>query len=136
MTPPPTTLPPNQGRILGDADVPSLLARTKRIAVLGIKTEAQHGQPAFDVPRYLDAAGFEIVPVPVYYPDVSTVLGPIDLVDIFRKPVDLDGHFDDIVAKRPVAIWLQLGIRNDAFAARIAAAGSAVVPDRRPLVAH
>ena len=61
MTPPPTTLPPNQGRILGDADVPSLLARTKRIAVLGIKTEAQHGQPAFDVPRYLDAAGFELV---------------------------------------------------------------------------
>jgi predicted CoA-binding protein len=148
MTPPPKTFPPNQGRVLGDADIPSLLARTKRIAVLGIKTEAQRGQPAFDVPRYLDAAGFEIVPVPVYYPDVSTILGkpvyrrlvdvpgPIDLVDIFRKPADLDAHFDDIVAKRPVAIWLQLGIRNDAFAERMAAAGIDVVQDRCLMVDH
>jgi predicted CoA-binding protein len=148
MTPAPKTPSPNQGRILGDADIPSLLARTKRIAVLGIKTEAQRGQPAFDVPRYLDAAGFAIVPVPVYYPDVSTILGkpvyrrlvdvpgPIDLVDVFRKPADLDAHFDDIVAKRPVAVWLQLGIRNEAFAARIAAAGIDVVQDRCLMVDH
>ncbi|HEY5146332.1 MAG TPA: CoA-binding protein [Polyangiaceae bacterium] len=142
------TPPKEPGRLLGDADIPALLARTKRIAVLGIKTEAQRGQPAFDVPRYLDAAGFEVVPVPVYYPDVTTILGkpvyrrladipgPVDLVDIFRKPADLDAHFDDIVAKHPAAIWLQLGIRDDAFAARIAAAGIDVVQDRCLMVEH
>jgi predicted CoA-binding protein len=146
MTSPPT--PAQPGRLLGDADIPALLARTKRIAVLGIKTEAQRGQPAFDVPRYLDAAAFEVVPVPVYYPDVTTILGkpvyrrladipgPVDLVDIFRKPADLDAHFDDIVAKHPAAIWLQLGIRDDAFAARIAAAGIDVVQDRCLMVEH
>src|SRR5580704_5260082 len=107
-----------RSHLLGDSDIDALLARTKRIAVLGIKTEAQRGQPAFDVPRYLDAVGFEIVPVPVYYPDVTTILGkpvfrrlvdipgPIDLVDIFRRPTDLASHVDDIVAKRPSAIWL------------------------------
>jgi hypothetical protein len=130
------------GRILGDADLPALFARTRRIAVLGIKTEAQQGQPAFDVPRYLQHAGLEVVPVPVYYPDVTTILGqpvfrkladipgPIDLVDVFRRPTDLDPHLDDIVAKRPAAIWLQLGIRNDAFAQRVIAAGIDVVQDR------
>jgi predicted CoA-binding protein len=136
------------GRLLEDADIPALLARTKRIAVLGIKTEAQRGQPAFDIPHYLAGAGFEIVPVPVYYPDVTTILGkpvfrrlvdvpgPIDLVDVFRRPGDLDAHFDDILAKRPAAIWLQSGIRNDAFAERVAAAGIDVVQDRCLMVEH
>jgi predicted CoA-binding protein len=56
-------------------DIDAILARTRRIAVLGIKTEAQRGQPAFDVPSYLDAVGFEVIPVPIYYPEVTTILG-------------------------------------------------------------
>ncbi len=134
--------------LLGDSDIAALLARTKRIAVLGIKTPEHRGQPAFEVPRYLDAAGFEIVPVPVYYPEVTSILGkpvfrrlvdvpgPIDLVDVFRRPADLEAHFEDIVAKRPSAIWLQSGIRDDAFAERIAAAGIDVVQDRCLMVEH
>ena len=47
----------------------------KRIAVLGMKTEAQSGQPAFYVPEYLQRAGFDIVPVPVYFPDATHILG-------------------------------------------------------------
>jgi predicted CoA-binding protein len=133
---------------LGDAAIGPLLARTKRIAVLGIKTEAQAGQPAFDVPRYLDEAGFEIVPVPVYYPDVTTILGkpvyrrladipgPVDLVDVFRRARDLDAHLEDILAKRPAAIWLQSGIWNEAFVERVAAAGIDVVDDRCLMVEH
>jgi predicted CoA-binding protein len=125
-----------------------LLAATRRIAVLGIKTEAQAGQPAFDVPEYLDAVGLEVVPVPVYYPDVTTILGKpvfrrlvdvprdIDLVDVFRRPKDLEGHTLDILAKRPRAVWLQLGIRDDAFAQGIADAGIDVVQDRCLLVEH
>lgn len=133
---------------LGDSEIPAVLARTKRIAVLGIKTEAQRGQPAFDVARYLDEAGFEIVPVPVYYPDVTVILGkpvfrrlidvpgPIDLVDVFRKSADLETHLEDLLAKRPSAVWLQAGIRDDAFADRLTAAGIDVVQDRCLMVEH
>ncbi|HEX4447319.1 MAG TPA: CoA-binding protein [Polyangiaceae bacterium] len=143
-----TTPSPRSPHRLNDSDIPGLLARTKRIAVLGIKTEAQEGQPAYDVPRYLDLAGFEIVPVPVYYPDATTILGkpvyrkladvpgPIDLVDVFRRARDLEAHVDDILAARPKAVWLQSGIKNEIFADRIAAAGIDVVQDRCLMVEH
>ncbi|MDE0853203.1 MAG: CoA-binding protein [Nevskia sp.] len=125
-----------------------LLAATRRIAVLGIKTEAQAGQPAFYVPRYLLAAGLDVVPVPVYYPEVTRILGQpvyrrladipgaIDLVDVFRRPQDIPAHLDDILAKRPAAVWFQLGIRNDAAAERLARAGIRVVQDRCLMVEH
>ena len=119
-----------------------LILQTKRIAVLGIKTEAQAAQPSVYVPRYLQDAGFEIVPVPVYYPDVTTILGskvyrklvdipgPIDMVDVFRRSSDVTGHIDDVLAKQPASIWLQSGIRNDAAAEIFAKAGIKVVQDR------
>ena len=55
--------------------ISAILARTRRVAVLGIKTEAQANRPAFYVPQYLVAAGFTVVPVPVYYPEVREILG-------------------------------------------------------------
>jgi len=135
-------------RLETDRDIDDLLARTRRIAVLGIKTEAQHDQPAFTVPRYLARAGFDVVPVPVYYPGVTTILGrpvyrrlvdipgDIDLVDVFRLSRDVPGHLDDLLAKRPRAVWLQLGIRHEAVADRLTAEGIDVVQDRCLLVEH
>src|SRR5574342_980755 len=88
------------------SDVRDLIRQTKRIAVLGMKTEAQGDQPAFYVPKYLAAAGFDIVPVPVYYPQVTEILGRrvyrcltdipdnIDLVDVFRRSHDINGHVE------------------------------------------
>lgn len=123
-------------------DIRSLLESVRRIAVLGIKTEAQSDQPAFYVPAYAQRAGLEIVPVPVYYPDVDTILGarvyrtlasipgPLDLVDVFRRPGDLASHQADILAKKPRAVWLQSGIRDDAFATALSDAGIDVVQDR------
>jgi uncharacterized protein len=125
-----------------------LLAATRRIAILGIKTQVQAEEAAFQVPAYLVEAGLDVIPVPVYYPEATTILGRpvyrrlvdvpgvIDLVDVFRRAKDLDAHADDILAKRPRAIWLQLGIRNDAFARRMAAAGIDVVQDRCLMVEH
>ena len=125
-----------------------LLAETKTIAVLGIKTEAQAGQPAFYVPQYLQRAGFQIVPVPVYYPDVTHILGqpvyrklkeipfPIDLVDVFRRSQDVEPHLDDILAASPKAVWMQSGIQNDAVAEKLAKAGIKVVQDRCLMVDH
>lgn len=138
-----------QGRVLETAsEIDALLARTRRVAVLGIKTEAQRDQPAFYVAEYLARAGIEVVPVPVYYPDVTHILGAavhrrvadvpgeIDLVDVFRRSQDVPPHVDDILAKRPAAVWMQLGIRSDAAAARLVAAGIDVVQDRCLLVEH
>lgn len=125
-----------------DAKIRDLLRSTRRVAVLGMKTEAQADQAAFYVPKYLDDAGVEIVPVPVYYPDAKTILGKpvyrrlvdvpgaIDLVDVFRRPSDVPGHLEDLKAKRPRAVWLQLGIRNDAAAEALAREGILVVQDR------
>lgn len=119
-----------------------LIRGTKRIAVLGIKTEAQADQPSVYVPKYMQDAGFEIVPVPVYYPEASVILGEkvyrrlvdipgeIDMIDVFRRSHDVPGHVDDIVAKKPKSVWLQLGIRNDAAAEIFAKAGIKVVQDR------
>ena len=128
--------------------IQDLIRGTQRIAVLGMKTERQADQPAFYVPRYLADAGFDVVPVPVYYPDVTEILGrpvyrslvdvpgPLDLVDVFRRPNDIPPHVPDILAKRPTAVWFQLGIRNDAVAEELAAAGILVVQDRCLMVEH
>jgi predicted CoA-binding protein len=129
-------------------DIDALLARTQTIAVLGIKTEAQADQAAYYVPAYLQSAGLDVIPVPVYYPDVTEILGrkvyrrltdipgPVDLVNVFRRPQDVSAHVDDILASKPKAVWLQLGIRNDEAAATLAAAGIQVVQDRCLMVDH
>lgn len=137
------------GRIITDAREVSRIARdAARVAVLGIKTEKQAGQPAFDVPEYLKYAGVEVIPVPVYYPEVTVILGvkvvrqvadvegPVDIVEVFRRPEDLMPHLDDIVAKKPAVVWLQSGIRNDAFARKLTEAGIDVVQDRCLMVEH
>jgi len=131
-----------------ESGIRELLSRIHRVAVLGIKTEAQSGQPAFYVPQYLLSVGLEVIPVPVYYPEVKEILGKkvfrkvadipgkLDLVNVFRKPKDIDAHVDDIVSKAPGAVWFQLGIRNDAAAERLARAGIQVVQNRCLMVDH
>ncbi len=121
-----------------------IIADTKRIAVLGIK-EGDH-RPAFFVPEYAQRAGFEIVPVPIFYPDateilgervyrtVSSIPGEIDMVNVFRKPQDIPAHLGDILAKKPKSVWFQLGIRNDDAAEQLARAGIDVVQNRCLLV--
>ena len=128
------------------SDIRALLERSQRIAVLGIKTEAQAGAPAYYVPEYAQHAGYEIIPVPVYYPEATTILGQpvhrrvadvpgdVDIVNVFRRSHDVAAHVDDILAKRPRAVWLQMGIRNDAAAEKWARAGIDVVQDRCLLV--
>ena len=58
-----------------DAEIRDLLAEVKTIAVLGIKPETHAHQPAFYVPKYMADAGYDVIPVPVYYPEVRKILG-------------------------------------------------------------
>ena len=126
-----------------EAGVAALLTGVRRVAVLGVKPESRAGQPAFYVAKYVAAHGAEVIPVPVYYPEVTEILGrpvfrkvaeipgpQLDLVDVFRKPADIPGHLEDLLCKRPRAVWFQLGIRNDAAAEVLARAGIQVVQDR------
>jgi predicted CoA-binding protein len=135
--------------LIDDAEgLKKLLAETRRIAVLGIRSELYADRPAHYVPAYLARAGFEIVPVPVYEPEVSKILGQpvyrrltdvpgeIDLVDVFRRSEHLDGHLDEILSKKPKAVWLQSGIYDDRFAEQLARAGIKVVQDRCLMVDH
>lgn len=119
-----------------------LIRGTKSIAVLGIKPESHGDQAAHYVPAHMQAAGYEIIPVPVYYPAVTEILGkpvfrkladigrPVDMINVFRRPQDIDQHIDDIIAAKPKSVWFQLGIRNDGAAQKFAEAGIKVVQDR------
>ncbi|MBK7402646.1 MAG: CoA-binding protein [Myxococcales bacterium] len=135
--------PPHARFLVQDeARVREIVASMRRVAVLGIKTEAETGQPAYDVARYLATHGVEIVPVPVYFPDVTEILGrpvyrkvadvpgEIDVVDVFRRPRDLPPHLDDLLAKRPRVVWLQSGIWHAEFAEALARAEIEVVQNR------
>lgn len=135
-----------QARLIDDdAGIAQLLQRTHRIAVLGIKI-AETAEPAYYVPLYAQKAGYDVVPVPVYYPEIVEILGrpvfrtvsavspPVDMVNVFRRAKDIPAHVDDIIAAQPASVWFQLGIRNDAAAERLARAGIDVVQDRCLLV--
>jgi predicted CoA-binding protein len=123
-----------------DEGIRRVIEATRRIAVLGIKIDPD--KPGHYVPEYAQRAGFEIVPVPVYYPQVTEILGEpvyrtvsavpgdVDMVNVFRRPHDVLPHVGDILAKRPKSVWLQLGIRNDDAAEQFARAGIDVVQDR------
>ena len=128
-----------------DAEIRELLRGANRIAVIGVK--ADPAEDAHRVPAYLQAHGYRIQPVS---PKLKTVLGepcvaavtelaePPDLVNVFRAPAHVAAHADEILAlpKAPRAVWLQLGIRDDASAERLSRAGIAVIQDLCIMVEH
>ena len=122
-----------------------LLTRAKTIAVVGASNEPW--RPSFGIMRYLQRAGYRIVPVnpflagqsvhgEAFRPSLQGVAEPVDLVNVFRRPDAIGELVEDAVAARAPALWLQLGIRNDAACARAEAAGMAVVMNRCISVEH
>ena len=128
--------------ITGGQPLTQLLQGLKRIAVLGIRSERCRQLPTYYVPEYMASRGVEIIPVPVYEPTVTQILGfpvirdlknipgQVDLVNVFRRPTDIDAHVPDLLALKPAAVWFQQGIRNDNAAAQLTQAGIHVVQDR------
>jgi predicted CoA-binding protein len=129
------------------AEITDVLRSARTIAVLGAHEEP--ARPAFYVPEYLHAQGYRILPVNAVLAGktlwgervrgtLAEVDQPVDIVDVFRRPDLLPGHLEDILAMRPRPrlVWLQLGIRNDAFARDVLAAGIDVVQDRCTLADH
>jgi hypothetical protein len=132
----------------GDDEVVRVLSTSRVIAVLGAHHEA--GRPAFYVPDYLFEQGYRILPVNPALAgrelwgekvrgSLTELAGEaVDLVDVFRRPEALPAHIDELLGMqpRPTTVWFQLGIRNDAVAAKLVAAGIDVVQDRCTLADH
>lgn len=128
-----------------DAAICELLSSARTIAVLGQKDGPT--EDSWRVSRYLQACGYRILPInpklarvldECCAPRLADVPEPIDLVDLFRASPHVAAHVDEILAlsPRPKGVWLQLGVRDDAAAARLAAAGIVVVQDRCIMVEH
>jgi predicted CoA-binding protein len=130
-----------------DAGLARVLREARTVAVLGAKPDPH--EPANYVPAYLQARGYRILPVnPLYAgqtilgePVVGTLAelpGPVDVIDVFRRPSYLPGHAREILALpwRPRAVWFQLGIRHDGAAAELARAGVDVIQNRCMMPEH
>ena len=143
---PPSDTPDAEKHLLTSSSaIHAALAAARTIAVLGIKP-AETDAPAYYVPEYTQRAGYQIVPVPVYYPNMTKALGetayqslrdipfPVDVVQIFRRPADIPQHLDDILFVKPKLVWMQLGIRHEEVAQALAEAGIDVVQDHCLLV--
>lgn len=129
------------------SDVRDILTQARTIAVVGAHPEATRA--AHYVPAYLHDQGYRVLPVhPAFVgqtmfgqPVVATLAEldePVDIVDVFRRSDAIPGHLDDILAMTPPprVVWLQQGIRHDATAATLRAAGITVVQDRCTLADH
>ena len=132
-----------------EAQRKELFDRAHTIAVIGIKDGEQ--DDAFRIPRYLQEAGYRILPI---NPKLERVLGercfaklgdvpaneggPIDIVNLFRASENIPGHVDEILAldPKPRAVWMQLGIHHGPSAQRLREAGIDVIQDRCIMVDH
>lgn len=121
----------------------ALLEDTRTIAVVGLSPSPH--RPSNEVARYLRAAGYTIIPVnpacdevlgEKCYPSLREVPGPIDMVDVFRRPEDVMAVVEDAIAVGARSLWLQLGVIAPEAAQRAAEAGLKVVMDRCSKIEH
>src|SRR5262245_44770314 len=94
-----------------------VLTTARTIAVLGIKPESRRDRDAHQIPLYLQKVGYEVIPVPLRYPEASHILGvqvrrrlieidtAIDVVNVFCKTDDFAPHLGDVLAVRPPIVW-------------------------------
>jgi predicted CoA-binding protein len=130
---------PNQDQTMID-----ILRDSKTIAVVGFSS--RESRAGYYVPAYLQQQGYQIIPVNPYlegellgetpFPDLQSVPVPVDLALIFQRSENVPPFVDDAIEIKANAIWMQLGIRHDAAAAKAKAAGLQVVMDRCALVEH
>ena len=132
---------PNE--ITSEPELEQIVRGLRTIAVVGMKDEARPDEAAYSVPHMLQARGLRVIPVnPTITaslgepsrPNLAAVREPVDLVDVFRRPEVVEALADEILAlppeHRPPVVWMQSGIRNDAAAAKLTAAGIRVVMNR------
>lgn len=131
-------------RVIDDEEtLAGIVREARRVAVIGMVDEQRSDRPAYTIPAMCIDRGMEVVPVNPRiessmglksYPDLASVPGTFDVVNVFRRPQDVEPHADEVLAlppeRRPRVFWMQSGITNEAAAAKLTAAGIEVVQDR------
>ena len=125
------------------ATAEKILSSYKRWAVVGCSSDRY--RPSHGVTRFLLALGYEVTPVNPNeqevlglraYPDLASVEGEIEVVDIFRRSSEAGPHVDEAIEVGAKAIWMQLDVIDFDAAERAEAAGLDVVMDRCPAIDH
>lgn len=118
-------------------EIKQLLQGIRHIAVVGLSPKAN--RPSYQVAEALQTYGYHIIPVrpaideilhEKVYADLRDIEGPIDLVDVFRNPNQIDPIVDACIERQVPALWLQDGVVNPAAAKRAQQAGIQVIMDR------
>jgi len=126
-----------------DEDIHDLLAGTRTIAMIGASDRPD--RPSYGVMAYLQSRGYRVLPVnpqitgehvhgEFVWRELSQIGEPIDMVDIFRRPEAAGEAVDQAIAAGARSVWLQIGVINQAAAARAEAAGLQVVMNRCPKI--
>jgi predicted CoA-binding protein len=126
-----------------DDELRQVLRSVQTIAMVG--ASPNWNRPSFFVMKYLQSKGYRVIPVNPravgeailgerVYPDLKSVPEKIDMVDIFRNSADAGPITDDAIAIGAKVVWMQIGVRNDAAAARAEAAGLTVIMNRCPKI--
>lgn len=127
----------------GTVSIPDLLRSSRTIAVVGLSDKKS--RPSYGVARYMQSAGYRIIPVnpeveevlgEKCYPNLESVPEPIDIVDIFRRSEFVPPIVEAAIRVGAKAIWMQEGVIHELAAERARAAGLAVVMDRCLLKEH
>ncbi len=129
--------------LTADADIRTLLEGARTIALVGASDRPD--RPSYGVMAKLQAHGYRVIPVnpqitgehvhgEFVFRELAQLGDPIDIVDIFRNSAAAGEAVDQAIAIGAKAVWLQLGVINDAAAARAEAAGLQVVMDRCPAI--
>ncbi|RYY36616.1 MAG: CoA-binding protein [Sphingomonadales bacterium] len=126
-----------------DEDIKQLLEETRTIAMIGASDRPD--RPSYGVMAYLQSRGYRVIPVnpqitgehihgEFVFRELAQIGEPIDMVDIFRRPMAAGEAVDEAIAAGAKSVWLQIGVINDEAAARAEAAGLKVVMDRCPKI--
>ena len=129
--------------LTADKDIRELLTTAHTIAVVGLSNNPSRA--SYGVSRYMQREGYTIIPVNPglkealgarAYPDLHSIPGPVDIVNIFRRPEFVPDIVEAAIAIKAKAVWMQLGIAHDAAARRATEAGLQVIMDQCIMIEH
>ena len=128
-----------------DAKLRRILSSVRTIAMVG--ASSNWNRPSYFVMKYLQGKGYRVIPVnpgnagkqqlgETIYASLRDIPDPVDMVDVFRASDQVEPIIDDAIAIGAKVVWMQLGVRNDAAAAKGEAAGIEVIMNRCPKIEY